>query len=443
MTFTPLGGGREIGANSYLLSLNGKKILIDAGRHPVKEGYDSLPEIDKIEELDIIIISHSHYDHISSLPYISSRWPNVPVLMAQENKGLALRILQNSVEVMKKKNLNDTEEPIMYNHAEVNDLKRRIYPMEYFQRYSIDDIIDVALYPAGHVMGAASIYLEYKTRRVLYSGDISLSKQLTIPPAQLPGKVETLISEGTYGSKENQMVTRYSEIERLAKAIKRVLEANGRVLLPVFALGRGQETLYMLIQLMEKEKIPTVPIYTNGMVASITNLYMNNYERIEDKDRKHFIQNFQKMVTVAPRNIEKLLVSTKPAILVFSAGMLVEETLSHIFASEMLQNERDGIFFMGYQSPESDGYKVLNAHKKGEKNITLGEREIEINTKNINIFNFSGHADYQELLDLPRSLQPEKLIYVHGDEDALENLSRELQYEFEIEIPSNLQTVEL
>lgn len=443
MTFTPLGGGREIGANSYLLSLNGKKILIDAGRHPVKEGYDSLPELDTIDDIDVIIISHSHYDHISSLPYISTIWPKAPVLMAQENKGLALRILQNSVEVMKKKNEKDGEQPVLYNHGEVNELKRRIYPMEYFQRYTIDDTIEVALYPAGHVMGAASIYLEHNGHRILYSGDFSLSQQLTIPPAQPPLKVETLISEGTYGSKENQLITRFSEIERLSKSVKRVLENKGRVLLPVFALGRGQETIYMLMGLMEREKIPTVPIYTNGMVASISNLYMSNYERISDKDRKWFMQNFQKMVTVAPKNIERLLFSNEPAIFVFSAGMLVEETLSYIFAREMLQSERDGIFFMGYQSPESDGYRVLQAHKGGEKQITLGEETIDMKCKNIDIFNFSGHADYQELLELPRRLEPEKLIYVHGDEAALENLAEELQYEFQIEIPANLQTVEL
>jgi Cft2 family RNA processing exonuclease len=443
MTFTPLGGGREIGANSYLLSLNGKKILIDAGRHPVKEGYDSLPELDTIDDIDVIIISHSHYDHISSLPYISTIWPKAPVLMAQENKGLALRILQNSVEVMKKKNEKDSEQPVLYNHGEVNELKHRIYPMEYFQRYTIDDTIEVALYPAGHVMGAASIYLEYNGRRILYSGDFSLSQQLTIPPAQPPLKVETLISEGTYGSKENQLITRFSEIERLSKSVKRILENKGRVLLPVFALGRGQETIYMLMGLMERGKIPTVPIYTNGMVASISNLYMSNYERISDKDRKWFMQNFQKMVTVAPKNIERLLFSSEPAVFVFSAGMLVEETLSYIFAREMLQSERDGIFFMGYQSPESDGYRVLQAHKDGEKQIALGEETIDMKCKNIDIFNFSGHADYQELLEFPRRLEPEKLIYVHGDAAALENLAEELQYEFQIEIPANLQTVEL
>ena len=109
----------------------------------------------------------------------------------------------------------------------------------------------------------------------------------------------------------------------------------------------------------------------------------------------------------------------------------------------MLQSERDGIFFMGYQSPESDGYRVLQAHKGGEKQITLGEETIDMKCKNIDIFNFSGHADYQELLELPRRLEPEKLIYVHGDEAALENLAEELQYEFQIEIPANLQTVEL
>jgi predicted metal-dependent RNase len=101
---------------------------------------------------------------------------------------------------------------------------------------------------------------------------------------------------------------------------------------------------------------------------------------------------------------------------------------------------------MGYQSPESNGYRLLEAHRNKEEEITFSEngedfKPVELKS-DVDIYNFSGHASYDELIQLPRDLQPSKLIYVHGDEEALLNLGEELKYEFDIKIPANLEFIE-
>ncbi|ACR80104.1 MULTISPECIES: MBL fold metallo-hydrolase [Kosmotoga] len=439
MRFVPLGGGKEIGANSYLLQVDGKNILIDCGRHPIKEGYESLPAIDEIDKLDYVFISHSHYDHLSSLPHLVKFFPNVRVLTSRENKKLSVRILRNSVEVMKKKNEKDGE-PILYNHSDVKKAKKRMIGVEYYEPFKISKKLFVTFYPAGHVMGASSILLEYKGKKIFYTGDISLSDQLTIPSAVLPDKVDVLISEGTYGLKEEATDTRHSEIRRLELSIKKVLKNKGRVLLPVFALGRGQEVLYMILKMLDEEKIPDVPVYTNGMVSIITNLYLQEYAGMPPEKKKWFNNAILRRVRTVPKNYKTLLYDKRPMILILSSGMLIEDTLSYLFAKEILQDNLSAIFFMGYQSPESIGYSILEAARSREEEISYGEERIQLRCT-VKKFNFSGHASYEELISLPRELQPSKLVYVHGDEEALLNLSKELEYEFDISVPSNLETV--
>ncbi|OAA30717.1 beta-lactamase [Kosmotoga arenicorallina S304] len=439
MNFMPLGGGREIGANCFILRINNFIIMLDCGRHPVKDGYESLPEIDVLERVDFIIISHSHYDHLSSLPYVLSKFPDATVFTSKENRTLALRILSNSVEVMKKKYEKDGE-PVLYSHKDVKKAKKKIFPLQYMKPFELSKGLSLTLYPAGHVMGASSILIEASDKRVFYTGDISLSSQLTVPEATLPDQADIVISEGTYGLKETLSVNREMETHRLSRKLKKILESGGRAMLPVFALGRGQEALYMILKLIETGKIPRVPVYINGMVHVLTDLLLKEHNGMDPEKKAWFKEAIRRYVNIVPRNASSLIDDKRPMILILSSGMLIEDTLSYIFAHQILQESNSAVYFMGYQSPESPGFAVLEAFKSTKK-LELDE-EVDV-LSDVDIFNFSGHASYPELLEIPRRLQPEKLIYVHGDEDALENLREELQYEFQIEIPENLERIAL
>ncbi len=440
MKFIPLGGGREIGANCFYLELGGQKLLLDAGRHPTKEGYDSLPELDKVEHVDAVVITHSHYDHISSLPCALQRWPKARVITSSDNKQAALRILHNSVEVMKKRNEQDSE-PVLYGHGEVNTLKKRIEDVEFSERVSLDDKLSLTLYPAGHVMGASSVLLSLNGDRIFYTGDISLSHQFTVPSAELPSDADIVISEGTYGLKEQSVSTRFDELKRLLDLVSSILGSGGRVLLPVFALGRSQEAIFMILKAMQEERLPRVPVYINGMVSALTNIYLQSYSRADSKIRNWLASAMNKYASILPKNIDKVLLSRKPSILILSSGMLVEETLSNLFASRMVSSERDAVIFMGYQSPDSPGFHLLKAFRDKDRSFRFDDEDVELQCKAIEIMNFSGHATYDELLAIPRELQSSRLILVHGDEEALENIASEVVYEFDTSIPANLEEI--
>jgi predicted metal-dependent RNase len=145
--------------------------------------------------------------------------------------------------------------------------------------------------------------------------------------------------------------------------------------------------------------------------------------------------------TVLPKNVDRVLLSRKPAIMILSSGMLVEETLSYLFASHMVKSERDSIIFMGYQSPDSPGFHLLKAFKEGKETFLFDQEEVELRCRAIENMNFSGHATYEELLSIPRQLGSSRLVLVHGDSNALENIAHEVMYEFDVDIPSNLEEV--
>lgn len=440
MKLIPLGGGREIGANCFYMELGNSRIILDAGRHPTKDGYDSLPELDAIDHVDAVVISHSHYDHVSSLPCVVQRWPGVRVITSADNKQTALRILHNSVEVMKKRNEKDSE-PVLYNHGEINALKKTIEDIEYGDTVFLGKDLRLELFPAGHVMGASSALLSLNGNRVFYTGDISLSNQFTVPHASLPENSDVVISEGTYGMSEQSVSTRYEELKRLIDLISATVDSGGRVLLPVFALGRGQEAIYMVLKAIEEERLPRVPVYINGMISALTGIYLQTYLRADQKTRSWLASAMNRYTTVLPKNIDRVLLSRKPAIMILSSGMLVEETLSYVFASHMVKSERDSIIFMGYQSPDSPGFHLLKAFKEGEETFLFDQEEVELRCRAIENMNFSGHATYEELLSIPRQLGSSRLVLVHGDSNALENIAHEVMYEFDVDIPSNLEEV--
>jgi len=438
MKFTPLGGGQEIGANCFLYEIEDKIIMIDAGRHPSKEGFESLPEISGVGYVDYIIITHSHYDHVSALPWVAKKFPDAQIIVAKENRNLMIKILHNSVSIMKREN-EENEAPIFYQHADVTSLKKMIIPLEFNAGFQLSEKISITLLPAGHVMGSASVLFEVGDKRIFHTGDFSLTRQLSMSSAELPEYADIVISEGTYGSDE-KIVSRQQEEKRLLKSIKTTIKNGGKVLLPVFTLGRAQEVMYFILKEFDDKKLEKVPVYINGMVTGLANHYIANYEGKSAKERNWFQRKMRKYIKVIPDDYSKLLKSKGSSIFILSSGMLLEDTLSYKFAKKLMRSSKNSIHFVGYLCNDTPGKKLLTSAKSGNKFIDETGKEHNIKCR-VEQFNFSAHANYRDLINLPRILQPKKLIYIHGDKESLENLAEELQYEFEIKIPKNFEEI--
>ncbi|MDA9317473.1 MBL fold metallo-hydrolase, partial [Puniceicoccaceae bacterium] len=273
MKLTDLNCHGEIGANSIYVEIGDFKILIDSGLNPKQLGYEALPNFESIEniELDLIILTHCHLDHLGSMPIVTAHNPKTPVITTAPNVMLAPRMLRNSINVMKRqREEHGIAELPLFLHRDVAQFSQQL-TIQRFKHGEIyrkgRDQIEVTLHPAGHVAGAAAVELVYKKRRIVFSGDVLFDSQRTLPGAHLPeGPIDTLILETTRGAKgRDPSTSRDAEVEKLIDQIGSILERDGSCLIPVFALGRMQELFKILYEARSFGRLPQSPIHAAGL----------------------------------------------------------------------------------------------------------------------------------------------------------------------------------
>src|SRR5215831_1461260 len=260
MRITNLNPDTDIGASSWLVELEGHRLLMDAGVHPKREGRSALPLFGQVQgqEVDAIAISHCHHDHVGALPVALRHFPQAHVLMSELSYFLVERVLHNSVNVMtRQRDECGIKEYPLYTHDEVDDIE----PL--FQGFKYNREIDWASFPktrsgflsptlefydAGHALGSACLMVRGQQERLFYTGDVCFHDQTILKAARFEDvKADVLLMETTRGNRAVPPgFTRRSEIERLTEAIQRVLRRKGSVLIPTFALGRTQEILALL-----------------------------------------------------------------------------------------------------------------------------------------------------------------------------------------------------
>lgn len=268
-----LGGALEVGGSSILLNISGKNILFDAGIRQ-SSTKDSLPNFRAIQDygdIDAIIISHAHLDHIGSLPLISKEYPNAKIYMNNMTKDLVKVLLYDSLKIM---NNREGEIPL-YAEVDVKNTLDRVFPINYEVKFNIFEEMYITFYNAGHIAGASLIYLQSSEGAVFYSGDFSVFSQRTVEGAKIPKlRPDVAIVESTYGDKLHS--NREIEEKALIQTVNECIENNGKMIIPAFALGRAQEVLLILKGAMNKGSLKKVKIYVDGMVRDINRVYKNN-----------------------------------------------------------------------------------------------------------------------------------------------------------------------
>jgi Cft2 family RNA processing exonuclease len=441
--FTNLTGAVEIGANCYLLEAGTKRILLDTGSHPKKEGLESLPRLDLIPDdtVDAIVMSHAHQDHIGSLPVAMRRHPRAPVLMTEATKLIGDVMLHNSINVMlaEKADGGPAEYPL-YTHKEVDGNSRRWQGRPLHQQFDLNGDraskgengdVTVEFFDAGHILGSAGTLIRVEGRTVFYAGDVQFDDQTISRAARFPDfaqePCDVMIMESTRGDRATPPgFTRGGEEDRLAQAIIDAFARGGAVMIPLFALGKTQELLAMFHGFRLKGKLRRdCPIYIGGLGAKLTEIY----DKLTDRSPR-LQKGFDIMDSVAPyvvggRNIGDLRI--KPGrIFALSSGMMSEKTLSNIVARQFLSRPEHTIFFVGYADPQSPG-GILQAAKPGDLVSLAPDHEPEPVRCHIEKFNFSAHASRESIRDYVGRARPKKLVLVHGDPASVQWLAETLR----------------
>lgn len=413
-----------IGANSHFLRLGDVKILIDCGLHPKVAGREAMPDLARIRDvdLDLIVITHCHLDHIGSLPVLLRDHPRAAVVMSPASRMLLERMLHNSVNVMERQRdeQNLAGYPL-FTHEELDRVGQRFASLAFGQTKKFHgdrDDIEITLHPAGHVAGAAGVELKHKHRRIFITGDVLFEGQRTVPGARFPmGKFDTIILETTRGTTERPATkTRAAEVERLVRSINATLERGGSVLIPVFALGRQQEILTILHDARGFGKLAPCPIYSGGLGMDLCDYF----DEISKKTTHlHFSRQTVKELKVksTPRALVPGVDPRQGGIYLLSSGMLVENTPSYTMASCLAPHARNTIAFVGYCDPDTPGGALLAA-KHGEKYLFAAlDYEAKLNWQ-VERFELSGHADREELIDFALRREPRTVVLTHGDPPA-------------------------
>ena len=426
-----LGGAMEIGGSCIYIRIAGRGILLDSGiRQSVFK--DPIPDFRTIQEkggVDAIIVSHAHMDHIGTLPIISKAYPSARIYMTAMTEDLTRVLLYDSLKIMK---YREDEIP-HYSEQDVLAMLGRIHPIGYQTPFPIFDRFTLTFYPAGHIAGAACIYLVTEDGSLFYSGDFSAFSQRTIEGIRIPKlRPDVAIVETTYGNRlhANRMV----EEKRLVELVRECIVQKKKILIPTFALGRAQEVLLILRMAFLNQELPAVHVFVDGMVRDINQMYVRNPiylknalgKRIFKGNEPFYTKEIQPVANTQKR--EELLAKTEPVVIISSSGMLTGGPSAQ-YAKLLASSKDASIIITGYQDEESPGRQLLKLLESPEGgSLTIGGRNVPVKCR-IEQVGLSAHGDKSEIMSLLERLSSRRIFLVHGNREAIEELGNELAAE--------------
>lgn len=440
MKFYFAGGAMEVGGSCIHLQIAGKGILMDCGIRQ-SGNREAFPDFRGIQErggVDAILISHAHMDHTGSLPVISKAYPAARIYMTKMAMEQTRVLLFDSLKLMDRRE----EEIPQYSREDVLSMLERITPIAYQQEMPIPELnMKVTAYPAGHIAGAACLYLQTEEGSIFYSGDVSGFAQQTIEGIGIPKlRPDAAILESTYGNRLH--ASRSLEEARLVETVADCARKGMKVLIPSFALGRSQEVLLIIRKAMGDGKIPHIPVYVDGMVRDMNRVYAGNPTFLRRGLAKRILKGEDPFYTDDIRAVqvtedrEALVNAPGAAVFVSSSGMLSGGP-SVLYAQKLLPREDACIILTGYQDEESPGRKLMDlvdedgrvtnpsTDPEQERRVTLDKVTVPVKARTVMV-GLSAHADQSELCGIIERMSARRVILVHGDEDAVRALGEQL-----------------
>ena len=453
---TALGGFRQVGRSAILVQTKESSVLLDCGINPGSTSstvaYPRLdaPQFD-LDSLDAVVISHAHLDHCGFLPFLFKYGYDGPVYCSAPTSSLMTLLQLDYLDVANKQG---TMPP--YSQKDVRDTVMHTIPLRYGSVTDIAPDIRLTLHNSGHILGSSLVHLHIGEglHNLVYTGDYKFGKSMLLEPAVATfPRVETIITESTYGAPGDLMPTRGESEQLITDIINQTLDREGKVLIPVPAVGRAQEIMLIIDDYMRRGLLKEAPVFVEGMISEATAIHTAYPEYLAKNVRNSILYEgvnpFQSdyFTIVEHPSAREEIVEGDQCIILATSGMLEGGPVIDYF-KRLAGDKRNTIIFVSYQIDGTMGSRV----QKGLADVPLinsnGKMEVmKVEMQVESVRGFSGHSDRRQIINYLQRLKPkpERIIVVHGEKSKSISVANLFKRKYNVEslVPDVLETIKL
>jgi KH/beta-lactamase-domain protein len=446
-----LGGCRQVGRSCFLVQTEESNVLMDAGIDPSAEPgsqenfpYLNAPELD-LRDLDAVIVSHAHMDHIGMIPYLYKMGYDGPLYCTKPTRDLMIMLTLDYIGLA---HSEGGDAP--YDSSAIKKAVKRTITPDYGEVTDITPDMRLTLKNSGHIIGSSLVHLHVGEglHNILYTGDYNYDSTEMLREADTNfQRVETMITESTYGGRDDKQTPRDEANKKFLSKVKQTLKKGGKVIVPVFAVGRSQEVLGLLADEMDRDYFD-YPVYIDGMIRDVNALHTAYPEFLSEKVQKKvfeeenspFLQD--NIDTIGSHREREEVYDSGPGIILTTSGSLTGgPVLSYL--QNLAEDEKNTMIFVGYQFDGSLGRKIQD----GADTVEINGDRVDVNLDTYTVSGFSAHSDRQQIINFSKNLRstPNKILTNHGEKSKCFSLASTLHKVLNIDTsaPQNLDAIRL
>jgi metallo-beta-lactamase family protein len=435
-TITFYGGAGSVTGANFLFDVGNKKILIDCGlTHNGEMCYmqDNSFHYNPAE-IDILIITHAHSDHIGKIPKLVRDGFVGIIYSTKATKDLSKVMLDDALKILTQEADKFGCEPI-FDMGDIANSFKLWRTIEYHSAFVLGDGVIAKFLDAGHILGSAMVELERNKKKIVFTGDLGNSPELILPNTEKIKNLDYLLMESVYGDRNHE--NRRSRTEKLAQVIRENYKRKGTLLIPTFALQRAQVLLYEINKLVEHDIVPEMPVYFDAPLAQrVTTIFRKNKRLFNEivKDeiaRGDDIFDFPQFVSIKnvaeSHSIEK---QKGPKIIIASSGMSNGGRI-RLHEKKLLGNKNNTVLFIGYQAFGTLG-REIQEKKKGK--VFIDGKWVRLRIKVESIQGYSGHKDSEHLIEFVKSSSDtlKKIFVTMGEASSSQFLAQKIKEKYDI-----------
>lgn len=421
MKLTFHGGAQVVTGACYLLETKEAKILIDCGLFQGRREWQELNYEDfpfDPAELDFILITHSHMDHVGRVPKLVKDGFKGKIITTNPARDLSHLFLLDSAHLQAEEARAIGQEPL-YSEADVEASMKLFEGVDYDGKIELAGGVKCRFIDAGHILGSAIIEIWADGKKIVFTGDLGNPPVPLLNPTELVDKADYVIIESAYGDRNHETSEQRQNL--LEDAIEDVVANKGVLMIPAFAMERTQEVLYEMNELVEQKRVPKVPIFVDSPLAiKATGIY-RDYEHYFNQEATHRIDSGDDIfdfsgltMTIASAESRRISDLPKPKVIIAGSGM---STGGRILFHEKLylSDPNSKLFIVGYQVEGTLGRRLL----EGAKDVIIKDEKVSVKAKVQAVGGYSAHADQQKLVHWLNHLKrPVRQVFVVQGEDG-------------------------